>query len=76
MSFDRDYLAAGATQARDCDWLARTLPMFEGLDKPLLEALLEEFQWLAIQGGDTLFEAGDAPDALYCVINGCLGAFS
>ena len=76
MSFDRDYPAADGGQVRDGDWLARTLPMFAGLDKSLLEALLNEFQWLAIQGGATLFEAGDAPDALYCVIHGSLGAFS
>ena len=75
MSFEQDYSTAIAAGARDCDWLARTLPMFEGLDKPLLEALLGEFDWVAIQGGNTLFEAGDAPDALYCVISGSLGAF-
>lgn len=75
MSFEQDYSTAIAAGARDCDWLARTLPMFEGLDKPLLEALLDEFDWVAIQGGTTLFEAGDMPDALYCVISGSLGAF-
>lgn len=75
MSFEQDYSTAIAAGARDCDWLARTLPMFEGLDKPLLQALLDEFDWVAIQGGTTLFEAGDAPDALYCVISGSLGAF-
>lgn len=75
MSFEQDYSAAIAAGARDCDWLARTLPMFEGLDKPLLEALLDEIDWVAIQGGTTLFEAGDVPDALYCVISGSLGAF-
>lgn len=76
MSFEHDYSAATIGAARDCEWLARTLPMFEGLDKPLMEALLSEFDWVAIQGGTTLFEAGDAPDALYCVISGSLGAFS
>jgi NTE family protein len=75
MSFEQDYSTAIAAGARDCDWLARTLPMFEGLDQPLLEVLLHEFDWVAIQGGTTLFEAGDAPDALYCVISGSLGAF-
>ena len=75
MSFEQDYSTSIAAGARDCDWLARTLPMFEGLDQPLLEALLDEFDWVAIQGGTTLFEAGDAPDALYCVISGSLGAF-
>lgn len=75
MSFEQDYSSAIGAGARDCDWLARTLPMFEGLDKPLLEALLDEIDWVAIQGGTTLFEAGDLPDALYCVISGSLGAF-
>lgn len=76
MSFEQDYSAANAGQVRDCDWLARTLPMLEGLDQPLLAALLDEFDWVAIQGGTTLFEAGDSPDALYCVISGSLGAFT
>jgi NTE family protein len=76
MSFEHDYSAAKAQEVRDCDWLARTVPMLEGLEQPLLAALLEEFDWLAIQGGTTLFEAGDAPDALYCVISGSLGAFT
>lgn len=75
MSFEQDYSTAIGAGTRDCDWLARTLPMFEGLDKPLLEALLDEIDWVAIQGGTTLFEAGDLPDALYCVISGSLGAF-
>ena len=57
MSFEHDYSVANIGVARDCEWLARTLPMFEGLDKPLLEALLDEFDWVAIQGGTTLFEA-------------------
>ncbi|HEY0683437.1 MAG TPA: patatin-like phospholipase family protein [Steroidobacter sp.] len=76
MSFEQDYSAAEAEEVRDCDWLARTLPLFDGLDSSLLTALLEEFDWLAIQGGSTLFEAGDAPDAVYCVISGSLGAFA
>lgn len=75
MSFDSDYSAANADEIRDCDWLARALPLFEGLDQPLLAALLNEFDWVAIQGGTILFEAGDAPDAVYCVISGSLGAF-
>ena len=76
MSFEQDYSAARADEPRDCDWLVRTLPLFEGLEQPLLTALLEEFDWLAIQGGTILFEAGDAADALYCVISGSLGAFA
>lgn len=76
MSFEQDYSAAKAEEVRDCDWLTRTLPMLQGLDPALLSALLEEFDWLALQGGSTLFEAGDAPDALYCVISGSLGAFA
>lgn len=77
MSFEKDYSAAtAAAAARDCEWLAGALPMFDGLDQPLLAALLVEFEWIAIQGGSILFEAGDAPDALYCVISGSLGAFT
>ena len=76
MSFEQDYPGRADNEVRDGDWLARTLPMFEGLDKPLLTALLVEFEWVTIHGGLTLFEAGDAPDALYCVVSGSLGAFA
>ena len=60
---------------RDAQWLRETLPIFRELDTQLLEAILEEMEWFALPGGTTLFEAGDPPDALYCVLSGALGAF-
>ena len=35
-----------------------------------------EIEWFALPGGTTLFEAGDPPDALYCVVSGSLGAYA
>src|SRR4051794_25207938 len=57
-------------------WLARFSPLFQGLDPALLEAMSGEIEWFALPGGTTLFDAGDAPDAMYCVISGSLGAYA
>ncbi len=55
--------------------LVCSLPLFQGLDPAAQEELAERLEWFSFPGGVTLFEAGDAADALYIVINGCLGAF-
>ncbi len=60
---------------RDAEWLRATLPIFRDLEPALLEAILEQMEWFALPGGTTLFEAGEMPDALYCVLSGALGAF-
>jgi NTE family protein len=52
------------------------LPLFAGLDEETLAALASEVEWLSLPGGATLFEAGEAPDALYVVLSGSLGAFA
>lgn len=75
MSFDSEEVADSADR-RDAAWLVRALPLFRGLDEPLLEAIIAEIEWLAVPGGSTLFEAGEPPDALYCVISGSLGAYA
>ena len=45
-------------------------------DPELLDEIRDEIRWFALPGGTTLFEAGDAPDALYLVVSGNLGAYS
>jgi NTE family protein len=74
MSFQSEEIADSA--ARDAAWLVKALPLFDGLDAHLLEAILAEIEWFALPGGAVLFEAGEPPDALYCVISGSLGAYS
>ncbi|HEY5809943.1 MAG TPA: cyclic nucleotide-binding domain-containing protein, partial [Povalibacter sp.] len=54
----------------------RTLPIFQGLDEALLTAITQEIEWFALPGGTCLFEAGEAPDALYLVVSGHLGAYT
>ena len=52
------------------------LPLFSELGSELQAAIAGEIEWFALPGGTILFEAGDAADALYFVITGCLGAFA
>jgi NTE family protein len=63
-------------EQRDARWLAQAFPLFRDLDVSLLEALAAEIDWFAIQGGTTLFEMGDEPDSVYCVLSGSLGAYA
>ncbi|MFL6550498.1 MAG: patatin-like phospholipase family protein [Povalibacter sp.] len=56
--------------------MVRGLPMFEGMQETLLEQLAEQIQWFSLPGGTTLFDAGEAPDALYIVVSGHLGAYA
>lgn len=53
-----------------------SLPLFSELNSELQDRIAEEIEWFALPGGTTLFEAGDAADAIYFVITGCLGAFA
>jgi NTE family protein len=76
MSFERDEIADTAALRRDSDWFVRALPLFQDLDAVLLDAIVAEIEWFALPGGTTLFETGDPPDALYCVISGSLGAYT
>src|SRR3954452_22626749 len=69
-------IASDEHDPRDAQWLRDMLPIFRDLDTALLEAILQEMEWFALPGGTTLFEAGDLPDALYCVLSGALGAFT
>jgi NTE family protein len=57
-----------------CDIL-RALPLFRHLDDAALTELESELQWFALPGGATLFDQGDASDALYVLKSGSVGAF-
>lgn len=52
------------------------LPIFASLPAEGVEALAADCEWLSLPGGWALFEAGEAPDALYVVISGCFGSFA
>jgi len=56
--------------------LLGALAMFRGLDRETLAAIAAELEWLSVPGGATLFEAGEAPDAMYLVIAGSLGVYA
>ncbi len=56
--------------------LLESSPIFRGLDPATLSAISAELEWLSLPGGATLFEAGEASDAMYLVIAGCLGAYA
>jgi NTE family protein len=56
--------------------LVRSLPLFQELDAATLDAIGAEIELFALPGGTTLFDVGDAPDALYFVISGALGAYT
>lgn len=46
--------------------------ILDGLDRQARQALEDEMEWLSLPGGQILFRAGEAPDALYLVLAGTL----
>src|SRR5690606_23941136 len=48
------------------------MPLFQGLERAALEALVEELEWLALPGGTVLFEQGEHSDSLYVLLYGRL----
>jgi NTE family protein len=62
---------------RRSELLARVahLPLFVGLDRRSLMRVADELEWIALPGGAELFHEQDAPDAVYVLVAGCLGAF-
>jgi NTE family protein len=56
--------------------LLESSPIFRGLERGTLSAIAAELEWLSLPGGATLFEAGEASDAMYILIAGCLGAYA
>ncbi len=53
-----------------------SLPLFSGLPKEVIDAAVAELEWISLQGGSLLFEAGDPADSICFVVSGCLGAFA
>lgn len=48
------------------------LPLFVGLERSALDALVAELEWIALPGGVLLFDQGEEPDALYVLLYGRL----
>jgi NTE family protein len=56
--------------------LLAALPVFESLSESALAAVAVECEWHSLPGGATLFEAGEASDALYVLLSGCLASYA
>ena len=52
------------------------LPLFAGVARKDLKALLDDFDWFSLPGGWPLLERGDTGDALYVVTAGSLGTLT
>jgi NTE family protein len=76
MSLEHETIVETAIERRSVLGMLATLPLFRDLDASLLSEISNEIEWFSLPGGSALFEAGDAPDALYFVISGCLGAYA
>ncbi len=76
MSFEHETIVETAIERRSVLGMLANLPLFRDLDVALLCDIANETEWFSLPGGSTLFEAGAAPDALYFVINGCLGVYT
>ncbi len=59
--------------AGDALYAAQALPLFHGLDPGIIAAIAREISWFTLPGGSTLFERGEASDAIYFVTAGSLG---
>lgn len=76
MSLEHDNVEETAIERRHPLALLGGFHLFRDLDAPTLAAIATEIEWFSLPGGACLFEAGDAPEAMYLVISGCLGAFT
>jgi NTE family protein len=76
MSLEHETIVETAIERRSVVGMLATLPLFRDLDVELIGKIASEIEWFSLPGGNTLFESGDAPDALYFVISGCLGAYA
>jgi NTE family protein len=55
--------------------VAEALPWVLALPEASREALSRQLEPVMLAGGATLFGEGDAPDAMYVVLSGCLAAY-
>ncbi len=55
--------------------ILRRAPLFSALDDAALMAVADRMDTVTIEGGATLFRAGDTGDALYVVSVGCMAVF-
>lgn len=56
--------------------LLASLPIFESLTPDAHAAIAAECEWISLPGGAPLFEAGEASDAMYVLLSGCLGSYA
>lgn len=60
----------------DFTLLLKALPFFEGMAQAALQAVANQLEWFSLPAGETLFQQGEVPDALYIVVAGSLGAYA
>jgi NTE family protein len=75
MSPGADTIIQGALDRRNLPALFAALPLLRDLDPQQLRDLSSEIEWFSLPGGATLYEAGQAADGLYAVVNGALGVY-
>jgi NTE family protein len=61
------------TLRSDLRTVLAALPLFQGLNAEILNAIAAEVEWISLPGGSVLFSAGEPSDAMYVVLSGCLG---
>src|SRR6516162_9528974 len=75
MSPGPDTLIQSALERRNLLALMAALPLLRDLSAALLEEIAREVEWFSLPGGTTLFNAGEAVDGVYVVVNGALGVY-
>jgi NTE family protein len=65
-----------AMDRRNLPALFAALPLLRDLDAQQLREVSAEIEWFSLPGGATLYEAGQAADGLYVVVNGALGIYT
>jgi NTE family protein len=70
-----DTLIQSALERRNLPALFAALPLLRDLDAQQLRDVSAEIEWFSVPGGAILYEAGQAADGLYAVVNGALGIY-
>lgn len=76
MSLEHDHIAETAIERRSSLALLGRFDLFRSFDPAALAAVAHEIEWFSLPGGANLFEEGAAPDGLYLVVSGVLGAYT